>query len=294
MLLSIVLVVLAAMGNATASVLQRKAARTEPDDGPAATSWAMIWSLAHKPVWFAGIAAIIVGVGLQAGALATGPIALVQPILVLELAFTLLLAAAVFHSRLHAREWTAIAGMTVGLALLLYCLQPAGGDPRATPTAVSVLAIGVTLAAAAGLLALARRDRHRHSRRAAYLGAATGAGFGLTATLIAGVTRAYAVAGVAGVFTAWQTYLLIALGPLFFLTLQKTMQAGRLVASQPALTLSNPVVAVGFGIAVFGEHVRGGGWIAGAVVGAALIVAGTVLLARSPLLHDEGDPARDR
>jgi len=71
------------------------------------------------------------------------------------------------------------------------------------------------------------------------------------------------------------------------------MQAGRLVASQPALTLANPVVAVGFGIAVFGEHVRGGGWIVGAVVGAALIAASTVLLARSPLLHDEGDPAHD-
>ncbi|HEX5346376.1 MAG TPA: hypothetical protein VFW64_04635 [Pseudonocardiaceae bacterium] len=32
-------------------------------------------------------------------------IALVQPILVLELGFTLLLAGAVFHSRLHQREW---------------------------------------------------------------------------------------------------------------------------------------------------------------------------------------------
>lgn len=290
MLLSIVLVLLAAMANAAASVLQRKAARNEPDDDSASSAWRMSWSLAHKPVWFGGIAAIIVGFLLQAGALATGPIALVQPILVLELAFTLILAAVVFHNRLHLREWTAIGGMTAGLALMLYCLQPAGGDPRATPTAVSVLAIAVTLAVAGGFLALAQRGGH--SRRAAFLGIATGVGFGLTATLIAAITRAYAVAGLGGVFTAWQTYLLIAIGPFFFLTLQKTMQAGSLVASQPALTLANPIVAVGFGIAVFGEEVRGGGWIAGDLIGAAVICACTVLLARSPLLHDTGERAK--
>ena len=55
-------------------------------------------------------------------------------------------------------------------------------------------------------------------------------------------------------FLSWQTYVLIVLGPTFFFLLQKTMQAGRLIASQPALTLTNPIVAGGFGIAVFGEQ----------------------------------------
>ena len=84
MVLSVSLAVLAAWANAAASVLQRKADREEPDDR---TGLAMLWDLAHKPAWIAGIAAVIVGFLLQAGALATGPIALVQPILVLELGF---------------------------------------------------------------------------------------------------------------------------------------------------------------------------------------------------------------
>lgn len=85
--------------------------------------------------------------------------------------------------------------------------------------------------------------------------------------------------------TAPQTYLVIVLGPGFFFLLQKTLQAGQLVASQPALTLANPLVSVAFGVAVFGEHFRTGTWLILALFGAVLIVASTILLAHSPLLH---------
>lgn len=281
-MLSVLLAVLAAMGNATASVLQRKAGLTESDRG--ASSVRLLWDLAHQPVWWGGIAAIIVGFLLQAGALATGPIALVQPILVVELVFTLLLAGAVFRRGLHAREWGAVVAMTVGLSLVLYALLPSGGDPHATPALLwvigSVAALGVSgLFAAAGY-------RSPHTRRAAFLGLATGTGFGFTACLISAITAAYTAAGIAGVFTTWQTYLLIVIGPGFFFLLQQAMQAGSLVASQPALTLSNPVVAFVFGLAVFGEHVRTGWWLAAAAVGATVVVVATVVLVHSPLLHD--------
>jgi len=94
------------------------------------------------------------------------------------------------------------------------------------------------------------------------------------------------------VATSWQTYLLIGLGPGFVFLPQKALQAGSLVASQPALTLSNPLVGASFGVAVFGEHVRGGGWLALAALGALLILACTVILARSPMLHDSPDTER--
>jgi len=119
-----------------------------------------------------------------------------------------------------------------------------------------VPAIAITLALVAALGVLGARAHHE--RRAVFLGVATGMGFGFT-VMVAAVTAAYAAGGVGGVFISWQTWLLIVLGPMFFVSLQKTMAAGRLAASQRALTLSNPIVAVGFGVAVFGEHVRGGG-----------------------------------
>ena len=86
-------------------------------------------------------------------------------------------------------------------------------------------------------------------------------------------------------FTTWWTYLLILAVPAGFLLLQNAMQAGRLVASQPGITLANPLVAAVWGVGVFGEDVRTGYWLIGAAAGIALIAAGVVLLSRSSLLQ---------
>lgn len=66
--------------------------------------------------------------------------------------------------------------------------------------------------------------------------------------------------------------------------LQSAMRAGRLLASQPALTLSDPVVAILWGVLVFGEAVRGGLYIVLSVVAAGVVAAAVVVLTRSPLL----------
>jgi hypothetical protein len=63
------------------------------------------------------------------------------------------------------------------------------------------------------------------------------------------------------------------------------LQAGRLVASQPRISLANPLVAAVWGIGIFGEHVRTGGWLVGAAAGMGLIATGVVLLSRSSLLQ---------
>jgi hypothetical protein len=128
-------------------------------------------------------------------------------------------------------------------------------------------------------------DRVRHEQRAALLDVATGVAFGLNSSLIAGIGAA--VGHGAGLFTTWQDYGVIVVGPAFFFLLQNALAVGNLVASQPGFTLTNPLVSVAFGLAVFGEHARTGLWILPAAIGAILIAAGTILLARSPLLHPQ-------
>lgn len=277
--LSIALAALAAVGNATASVLQRKAARREP--GERAFSLRLIWDLVHQPVWIGGIAAVTFGFLLQAVALGLGRLSVVQPILVLELPFTLMLAGVVFRTRLHAREWSSAAGMSAGLALFLYALRPVGGDARVH---IGIWMLGLAVSLFVGAVFVWLGKRHSDAARAAYLSVATGVGFGLTAALIKGVAAAYAN-GPVGVLTAWQTYVVIVLGPASTFMLQNTLQSGRLVAAQPGLTLVNPVVAVAWGVAVFSEQVRTGPWLIATFAGAGLIAASTVVLSRSPLLH---------
>jgi drug/metabolite transporter (DMT)-like permease len=280
-----VLVLLAAVVNACSTVLQRRAARDEPDE--AAFSIGMLFDLIRRPSWIGGILCMILGFLLQAAALTVGRIAVVQPLLTAELPLTLLLAAWVFHHGLPAREWVAIGAMAVGLAGFVYCLSPSGGDVLGASTLRWVIALVIGLAAVAALTALGAA---RHGQpRAAALGLATGTLFGIVAALVAGVGAAYA-GGFAQLFTSWQTYAVIVLGPTSFFLLQSALQAGDLDASQPGFTLMNPLVGVLWGLFVFGEQPRGGAWIVGELAGAAIIVAATLLLVRSPALR-AGEPA---
>jgi drug/metabolite transporter (DMT)-like permease len=85
------------------------------------------------------------------------------------------------------------------------------------------------------------------------------------------------------VFSTWQTYGVLVGGTLSFVLFQQALQAGDLVAAQPAITLINPLVALIWGFAVFGEHVDLGSWLAGAALGALAVVGGTIVLTRAAL-----------
>lgn len=272
------LMVVAALLNASASVLQRRAARDEP--ASTAFSVGMFADLLHRRVWLLGILAMLSGFVLHAVSISLSRIALVQPLLVAELPFTLVLASRTFHLTVRRRDWLAIGLQSAGLAAFVGCLDPGGGDPARVSIAVWVLGIAATAAGVVVLVVLGYRGRREH--RAALLGVATGATFGLNSSLIAGVGATVSHGG--SLFTAWQTYAVALVGPAGFFLLQNALQAGSLVASQPGFTLTNPLVSVAWGLAVFSEHGRTGPFLVGTVLGAGLIAVGTILLARSPLL----------
>ena len=135
-MLTYVLAVLAACANAVSSVLQRKANKRVPQREN--MSLRQIWTLLHQPVWFGGILAITAGFLLQASALGTGQLAVVEPVLVLELPFTLILASRLFRQRLGPREWLPAAAMTAAVGQ-----RSSGAEASArTATATSPFAHG--------------------------------------------------------------------------------------------------------------------------------------------------------
>jgi drug/metabolite transporter (DMT)-like permease len=278
-MLTYLLAILAACANATSSVLQRKANLEVPRSEN--LTLRLIWSLMHEPVWFGGILAIIAGFLLQASALSSGQLATVEPILVAELPFTLILAAWVFRHRMGPSEWLPSLAMTVGLVGLLYFLSPSSGRAANIRWSVWVTGIAGNLIVIGILVAAGRLVQN--SRRAALLGIAAGAAFGLTAALIKGTTQILAH-GLIALLTGWQVYAMIVSGLFGMFLTQSALNAGQLVAAQPGLTMTDPVVSILWGVLAFGERVRGGWHAAIAGVCAVIIGVGVVALARSPVL----------
>jgi drug/metabolite transporter (DMT)-like permease len=99
--LPVVFAVCAALSNAVATVLQRKAALTVPRSQGLRAG--LIADLLRRPVWLAGIVAVIGAAVCQALALATGPLTIVQPLFVLELPLTLIVASLLMRRHLPAR-----------------------------------------------------------------------------------------------------------------------------------------------------------------------------------------------
>jgi len=305
-MLSYFLAVLAACANATSSVLQRKANRDIPQNEN--LSWRLIRSLLHRPVWFGGILAVTVGFLFQASALGAGELSVVEPILVLELPLTLILASRVFGSAMGWREWASTLAMTAGLAGLLYFLAPTPGASDQVKPYVWLIGSGVNLAVVGALVAWGRQGpagrsgrgggKGSSSRQAAVFGVAAGSAFGLTAALMKGMTTHFSN-GFGALFTSWQIYAMVVTGVLGIFLVQSALNAGRLIAAQPGLTLSEPIVSILWGVLAFHEKVRGGTpALLFAALSTVLMAAAVVALARSPVLSDDHQQApggqRDR
>ncbi|MGH3312796.1 MAG: DMT family transporter [Streptomyces sp.] len=277
MVVTVVLALLGALANAAASVLQRRAAATERP-GPAEGRFAWLTHLLHRPVWMWGSAMLVLSGICQAGALAAGPLAVVQPVLATELLFTLVVGSVFFHRRPDTRAWWAFLAMVVGLAAFLILVQPSAGTTR--------VAVGRWLVVGAAVLAgvlvlVAVSTRLPSAPRATVLGAATAFGFSLTAALMKDAIARLSD-GLGALFTAWQTYGVAVVGLASFLLLQVTLRAGTLVASQPALTLGDSLLSLVLGAVLFEEHLTLGLRVLPEVAALALVGAGSVQLARTP------------
>ncbi|MGW2820372.1 DMT family transporter [Streptomyces sp. NPDC001443] len=277
--LTVALALLAALCNASASVLQRRAAAEESDSRSGARH-AVRWltRVLQRPHWLAGFGLLILSTVFQAWALAVGSLSVVQPLLASELLFTLVVGSMVFHRRPDRRTWFAFISLGVGLALFLTAASPSAGLETA-PDSAWLTAGGVVLALVVALVLASRPTRG--GPRAALLGLAAAMSFALTAALIKEVVGRRGQ-GPAGVFAHWSLWGTAVVGLLSFVLLQAAFRAGSLTASQPALTLGDAITSVALGWALFAEHIGLGVRLAPEVIGILLIGAGSLGLSGAP------------
>lgn len=285
---AILLAAVAATCNAAGDLLQRRSARSETSDLRGSLS--LVGRLLRQKAWLAGVVVSLAGLGIHITALSLGELATVQPVLVAELPLAVLGSAFFFGRRLARRDWVAVAALAVGLVLFVVFLQPTGGAPLQVSGPQWALGLGVVVVLMALLVTAGWRAEN--DLRGGLLSAAAGAGYGLTGVLFSVAGRALSAVGLAGALTTWRTYAAVAAGSISFYLLQNALVAGKLVAVEPGLTLANPIVAVTWGLVVFGEQARGGAAV-GSAIGGVLLAVGVVLLARSPVLENHHRDARD-
>jgi drug/metabolite transporter (DMT)-like permease len=288
---AVILALAASCFTALASVAQRQAAAPAPGD--LRLSLRLISYLMKRPVWFLGIACMILGFVFQFAALKAGPLSVVQPVIAGELVIVFGWIALKDRRRVGLRDWIAAIGMVLGLAVLLSFSDPHGGTDQASAFRW-VFAAGVTAALALVVTVLAYlpsvgRDRTGSGRRAALLGVAAAIGFGFVAAVAKELSKQLGQ-GISGIFLDWSLYALLLSGAASMFLASNAFHAGSLAASQPGLTLIDPLVASALGVLLFGDRLNlHAGPALGEVIALFVVVFSAILLSRSPFVQDVTD-----
>jgi drug/metabolite transporter (DMT)-like permease len=205
----------------------------------------------RRPLWLAGLALAVAAYGLQAVALAYGPLTLVAPIVAADLLFALPLAARWSRRPLRPRDWGGCLLVAGGVAVFLAAAPPSAGRSE-VPASGWVLAFGIVLAIAAAAVGLGRLAGR--TARAGLLAGAAGVVFGLTAAVTASFTRSLRADGMSSALAHWQPWALITLGLGGLALSTGAFQASALSSSLPIIDTVEPVSGVVIGAFLFGER----------------------------------------
>ncbi len=211
--------------------------------------------LVKNPRWLLGMAGDTFGLILQVLALATGPVVLIQPLLILALPISLPISRLLGGPKPGRADFLSCLWIVAGLAAFFAII---GNPGDADPLSIGPAVIGALILAAFGIAGLLAVRRGASPIKAAVYGGVAGAWFGLVAVLLDSVAATWQDNGIAGFGHSHGLVPLIALlvmgGASIALT-QVAFQVGELGASFPANLAADPVVAVILGAALLHERV---------------------------------------
>jgi drug/metabolite transporter (DMT)-like permease len=213
--------------------------------------WSLFSYLIRQPLWLLGWLAAAAGFVFQAVALHNGQLSIVQPLLVTELVFALLLRRFWIHQRIATAAWVAALVTCAALAVFLTAAEPHGG--RLQPDSldwISALAVFGAVIAVLALFAL----RGSPVRRAALYAVGASITWALMAAFIKATTDVLASSGLIGTLAHWPLYALIASGFIGSVLQQAALQTGPLSVSQPLIVVVDPAVAIVLSVWIFDER----------------------------------------
>jgi len=292
-LIAVVTAVASALMLGISSVADQRS--TKRVESRRALSPRILLDLVRQPLWLTALGANLVGFALQVVALSFGSLALVQPILVCDLIFAVLILWYLWRRSgvqrpARARQtrivFAGIAAAVVGVAGFLVIGRPSGGSTHVSFSMFPPLAVGLVVVVG-GCLAVAAR--HRNLRPLA-LALACGVNYGVAAFLVKLVTSEFG-GGLSEVFSNWPIYVFAVAGPAGYILNQDAFQQDRLLAPvQAVITSADPVISIALGIAWLNVRLRSSpADIAGEVVAILLMITGIVITANyAPLVAAPG------
>ena len=254
--------------------------------------------LARQPLWLTAIGANVLAFVLQVLALDFGSLALVQPLLVCDLVFAVLISRILWDASGQspdARRWdpvvlVGVVAATAGVAGFLAIGQPSNGHTQVRLAILPPLAIGLIVILGGCLLVATRRP----NVRSLSLALACGVTYGAAAFVVKLLTSEFG-GGLGALFTSWPIYVLAVVGPLGFLLNQDALQGGAFLAPvQSIITTADPVISIGLSLVWLNVTLRSSpGAIFGEVASLLLMTAGIVITSHHAP-HVAGSAAADQ
>jgi drug/metabolite transporter (DMT)-like permease len=244
---TIVFALLSAMSSAATLLTQRVSSGA----GPRGSIWRVAKYLVRQRLWLLGTAAAVAAFVLQAAALRHGQLSQVQPLLVTELVFVLVLRRLWLRQRVRQAAWASAAFTCVSLAGFLVAAEPRGGHPVPAGSAwAESLALFGGGAAAMTLGA----SKGSPVRRAALYGTASAVAGALSATFLKTAVTTLTTHGLPAMLSDWPVYAMAVAALASGLLVRAALHTGPLSVSQPLMVIVNPVVSIWLSVWLFGEY----------------------------------------
>jgi drug/metabolite transporter (DMT)-like permease len=233
----------------------------------------LLQRLIRRPLWVLGLALGLLGVLPQAIALGTAPYVVVQPLLTVGLLLLLAVGSSVFEERVRPIEWLAVVAILVGVLLLAIAAPPHSEQHRGGAAVVAVVA-ALTIPALLPLL--------RVPGLTSPTALMVSCGFGFAATNVAVKLLGDDVGqGHWWNATAWAAVAAVA-GIAATITNMSVFQVSPVTVVVPVTTAVQSFLPVALEPLFLREHAPSAAEAAALAGGLALTLAATVLLARSP------------
>jgi drug/metabolite transporter (DMT)-like permease len=264
-----------------ASIVVQHRTAQEHAEGDGEASAAGLLRLVRSPAWLLAIVGDFVGFVLQIVALSTGPVVVVQPLVVLMLPVSLGVSFLLGGHRPRLGDYLGVLGVLGGLAVFLALIGNPGTGHVPHPHILGATT-GLVLVFGA-VLCVVVTGRHRVIRGAMY-GAVAGAYFGTLAVMVDAASERAARGGVLGLLVSPRGLVpvigILVLGFGGIVLTQMSFQVGALGATLPANLAVDPLVGVLLGVVLLHEHVPlSAPHVAAYVLCLAAVVAGAIRLA---------------